>query len=98
MNEEEENFEEDEEEIDKTFRKAKRLIDEVHFNTELTYNEECDSCHHVKPKLVKFTALIGLKSKNGIVVDGWWHSYCLECLSKIADTKIEISENVEGYV
>ncbi len=95
----EEYFEQDDKEMDKTFRKAKRLIDGVHFNTELICNEECDSCHHTKSKLIKFTALIGLKSKNGILIDGWWHSYCLECLSKIAETKIEVEEKeIAGYM
>ena len=65
----EEAFEQDEEEVDRTFRRAARFIDGVHFNTELVQNEECDSCHHIKSKLIKFTALIGLKSKNGVVVD-----------------------------
>lgn len=95
----EEEFEQDEEEVDKTFRRAKRLIDGVHFNTELVNNEECDRCHHVKPKLIKFTALIGLKSKNGIVVDGWWHSYCIECLSKLAEETIKVEEvEIAGYM
>ena len=95
----EEMFESDEEEIDKTFRKAKRFIDGVHFNSELIYNQECDTCHHVKPRLIKFTALIGLKSKNGIIVDGWWHSYCIECLSSILEETIKIEEvEVAGYL
>ena len=95
----EEMFESDEEEIDKTFKRAERLIEDVHFNTELVNNEECDRCHHVKPKLVKFTALIGLKSKNGVVIDGWWHSYCLECLSSILEENIKIEEvEIAGYM
>lgn len=95
----EEAFEQDEEEVDRTYRKAEILIEDVHFNTELVQNEYCDRCHHVKPKLIKFTALLGLKSKNGIVVDSWWHSYCLDCLSNIAQETIKIEEKfVEGYM
>lgn len=102
MNEEEEmeeEFEQDKEEMDKTFRRAERLIEGVHFNVELVRNGECDKCHHVKPKIIKFTALIGLKSKNGILVDGWWHSYCLECLSEVAETTIKVKDKIiEGYI
>ena len=92
-------FEQDEEEVYRTFRRAERFIDGVHFTTELVHNEECDSCHHIKPKLIKFNALIGLKSKGGIVVDGWWHSYCIDCLSSILEETIKIEEvEIAGYM
>ena len=97
MSEEEEMsvmFEENEEIIEKTLKKAKRLIDDVHIVPKLIYNEECDECHHQKPKLIKMEVLIGLKAKNGIVVDVWWQQYCLECLSKVAESSIKmISES-----
>lgn len=94
----EEMFESDDENIRKTMRKAKRMIEDVHFNLELVRNDECDKCHHVKPKIIKVVAMIGFKSKNGLVIDSWWQQYCLDCMSNVAEEKIEIEDKfVEGY-
>ena len=97
--EKEEMFEQDDENIKKTMRKAKRMIEDVHFNLELIRNDECDKCHHVKPKIIKVVAMIGFKSKNGLVIDSWWQQYCLDCMSKIAEEKIVIEDKIiEGYM
>ena len=95
MNEEEEMaemFEGNEEIIEKTLKKAKRLIEGVKIIPELVCNEECDTCHHQKPKLIKMVALIGLKAKNGVVVDAWSYQYCLECLSKLAEAPVKVAD------
>lgn len=99
MTEEEEKFEEDEEEMDKTMRKVHRLVDGVHVVPHLIRNEMCDRCHKQKDKLIKMDALVGYKSKNGVVVDCWWNQFCLECLSKVAETTIKIEDKIiEGYM
>lgn len=88
----EEMFVEDKVIIEKTLKKAKRLIDDVCIVPELVYDEECDKCHHQRPKLIKMSALIGLKAKDGIVLDVWWQQYCLECLSKLTGSPIKIAD------
>ena len=85
-------FEEDEVLIQKTLKKAARLIDGVRVMPELVRNEECDECHHQKPKLIKMVALIGLKAKGKIVVDVWSYQYCLECLSKLAEAPVKVAD------
>lgn len=85
-------FEEDEVIIEKTLKKAKRLIEGVKVIPELVRNEECDECHHQKPKLIKMVALIGLKTKNKVVLDVWSYQYCLECLSKLAESPVKVVE------
>lgn len=96
MNEEEEEmsvmFEENKEIIEKTLKKAKRLIDGVRIMPELVCNEECDECHHQKPKLIKMVALIGLKAKDKVVLDIWSYQYCLECLSKLAESPVKVAD------
>ena len=96
MSEEEEEmsvmFEENKAIIEKTLKKAERLIEGVKVIPELVCNEECDECHHQKPKLIKMVALIGLKAKNGVVVDAWSYQYCLECLSKLAEAPVKVAD------
>ena len=100
MKEEEEKFEEDEETIKKTMRKAHRLIDGIHVVPHLIKNEVCDRCHKQKEKLIKMDALIGYKTnKDSIVIDIWWNQFCLECLSNLAETKINTEEKeIAGYM
>lgn len=102
MEEEEEEegmFVEDEVIIEKTLKKAKRLIDGVTIMPELVCNEECDGCHHQKPKLIKMVALIGLKAKDKVVLDVWSYQYCLECLSKLAESPVKVvDEHNRMYV
>lgn len=94
----EEMFEQDDENIKKTMRIAKRLVDGIQVVPHLIKNEMCDRCHKQKDKLIKMDALVGYKSKNGVVIDCWWNQFCLECLSKVAETKIEIEDKeIAGY-
>lgn len=98
----EEEDDKSDEEIEKivkaTYRKANRLIEKIIVEPELVHNEICDKCHRQQSSLIKMSAYVELKAKEGSVLDQWWNYVCLDCLSKIADTKIEVSENIEGYV
>ena len=99
MKEEEEKSEEEIEKIFKaTYRKANRLIEKIVVEPELVHNETCDKCHRQQPSLIKMSAYVELKAKDGSVLDQWWNIICLDCLSKIAETKIEINENIAGYI
>lgn len=100
MKEEEEKTEEEIEKIVKaTYRKANKLIEKIVVEPELVHNETCDKCHHQKPNLIKMSAFVELKAKDGTVLDQWWNYICLECLSKIAESKIEIEEKeLAGYM
>ena len=95
-----EKFEQDEETIKKTMRKAHRLIDGIHVVPRLIENEVCDRCHKQKDKLIKMDALIGYKTnKDSIVIDCWWNQFCLECLSKVAQETINIEDvEIAGYM
>lgn len=99
MKEEEKTDEEIDKIVKATYKKAERLIEKIIVEPELVHNEICDKCHHQKSSLIKMNAYVELKANVGNVIDLWWNSVCLDCLSKVAETKIDIEDKeIAGYL